>query len=181
MIKFNVASIITCTEVEGPFRRAAIWFQGCDVHCQGCCNPDYQKMKVAHILGMDELLQIILKSKKENAIEGVTFCGGEPTLQVGLASLAKSLRNHGLGTIMFTGHLVESLDDDLVKSIDMIIDGPYIHTESETERKLIGSRNQRIIHVSPRYVESSSWFLNKTGFIDEINLSCGIVINGDAL
>lgn len=52
MIKFNVASINTCTEAEGPYKRLCIWFQGCDIHCKGCCNPDYQPFEARHIMSL---------------------------------------------------------------------------------------------------------------------------------
>ena len=60
MIKFNVASINTCTETEGPYKRLAIWFQGCNIHCKGCCNPDYQPLAAKNILSLEELVAINL-------------------------------------------------------------------------------------------------------------------------
>ena len=68
-MKFNVARIITCSEVEGPFKRLAIWFQGCDILCKGCCNPELQALKKANILNFDQLLNIILNAKKDYDIE----------------------------------------------------------------------------------------------------------------
>ena len=40
----NLASWLPCTEVEGPGKRAALWVQGCDKRCVGCCNPGYLKI-----------------------------------------------------------------------------------------------------------------------------------------
>ena len=67
MIKFNVASINKCTEVEGPFKRLCIWFQGCNIHCIGCCNPDYQALIPKMLFSIDELVNII----KEAVIKSV--------------------------------------------------------------------------------------------------------------
>lgn len=180
-MKFNVARIITCSEVEGPFKRLAIWFQGCDILCKGCCNPELQALKKANILNFDQLLNIILNAKKDYDIEGVTFCGGEPSLQQHLPLLANKLRDLGIGTIMFSGHYIEELPSELVNSMDMILDGPFVLEELETERRLLGSKNQRISLVTNRYKEYINWFFDKKELIEEINLSDVIEINGDAL
>ena len=65
-IKFNVALINTCSEAEGPYKRMAIWFQGCTLNCKGCCNPELQDIKPAHILFLEEIVVIAKESKQEN-------------------------------------------------------------------------------------------------------------------
>ena len=72
MTKFNVASINTCTEAEGPYKRLCIWFQGCNIHCPGCCNPDYQPFEARHIMSLEELMAVIKEAKTRFEIEGVT-------------------------------------------------------------------------------------------------------------
>jgi len=37
----RIADIVRCTEVEGPGKRTAVWFQGCSIRCPDCCNPSY--------------------------------------------------------------------------------------------------------------------------------------------
>ena len=94
MIKFNIATINRCTEVEGPFKRLTIWFQGCNIGCRGCCNPGYQPLISKHIISLDELMDIIAQASKEFGIEGVTYTGGEPTLQQNLPSLTKKSKKN---------------------------------------------------------------------------------------
>lgn len=180
-IKFNVARIITCSEVEGPFKRVAIWFQGCDIGCPGCCNLELQEFTVANIMTFDELLNLIIESKVKYDVEGVTFCGGEPSLQRNLHVLGLRLRELNIGTIMFSGHYVEQLPSELVNSMDMILDGPFIIHKLEKERRLLGSTNQRIIPVTQRYKNQINWFYDKKEMIQEINLAEEIYLNGDAL
>ncbi|MFA6336213.1 MAG: 4Fe-4S cluster-binding domain-containing protein, partial [Bacteroidales bacterium] len=102
----NSVLINLCTDAEGPHKRLAIWFQGCTIGCQGCCNPELQEMKQAHIMSLQEIIDIAQKSKEENAMEGVTFLGGEPTLQKHLAELSNELHNVDLGVILFTGYKI---------------------------------------------------------------------------
>lgn len=72
------------------------------------------------------MLEIIIESKNQNDIEGVTFIGGEPSLQKGLHILALELRKINLGTIMFSGHYLKELSKELINTMDIIIDGPFI-------------------------------------------------------
>jgi len=37
----RIADIVRCTDVEGPGKRTAVWFQGCSIRCPDCCNPSY--------------------------------------------------------------------------------------------------------------------------------------------
>lgn len=179
-IRFNVARLVTCTEVEGPFKRAAVWFQGCNIGCLGCCNSDITSFRIANVITLEELMQVIVKAKQEFGIEGVTFSGGEPTLQLGLEELCRQLHFHRLGIILFTGRLIHELPDSLVKTIDLIIDGPFQLHNLETERRLIGSKNQRLIDISGRYKNDLNWYTTKKEIIEEINVADHIYIHGDA-
>lgn len=180
-IKFNVARIITVSEVEGPFKRMAIWFQGCDIDCFGCCNKELQEFKIANVMSFDQLLELIIETKKTYEIEGVTFCGGEPSLQRHLHLLGLKLRELNIGTIMFSGKYVEQLPKELVNSMDMILDGPFVLSKLEKERRLLGSTNQRIVNITNRYENHLDWFYSKKEMIQEINLSDAMYFNGDAL
>jgi len=73
----NVAAWLPCTQVEGPGRRAAIWLQGCDKRCVGCCNPEFLKFVERNLVSADSVAQQILDAKRDYSIEGVTFLGGE--------------------------------------------------------------------------------------------------------
>jgi anaerobic ribonucleoside-triphosphate reductase activating protein len=61
----NLASWIPCTEVEGPGRRAALWVQGCDKRCIGCCNPGYLKIMERDILSAETMIERLLAAHEE--------------------------------------------------------------------------------------------------------------------
>ena len=181
MIKFNVASINLCTEVEGPYKRLTIWFQGCNIHCEGCCNPDYQALIPKHLVSLDELMGIIQEAQNEFGIEGVTFSGGEPSLQQNLPVLTSKIKELGLGVISFTGHNYEDVKDCFV-GCDVVLDGAYKQAEKETQRRLLGSKNQRIICLTERYKDCiDTWFNSSETKTMEVSLADKIVINGDAV
>ena len=49
----NLASIRLCTESEGPGKRTAVWVQGCQRRCPGCCNPHMQEIRKNKIIGKE--------------------------------------------------------------------------------------------------------------------------------
>ena len=179
--KLNIAYINVCTEAEGPYKRMAIWFQGCNILCEGCCNPELQPIFIAHIMTVQEIVDIALESQKLYGIEGVTFLGGEPTLQEGLCDLAITMAYNGLGTILFTGRTVDSLNKKLVESVDLIIDGKFDEQQIDNARNLIGSKNQRIHMLTDRYKKDMDWFHKVREKRVEINMSqsAELFISGD--
>lgn len=181
MIKFNIACINKCTKAEGPYKRLAIWFQGCDIHCDGCCNKSLQKLSPRHIIPIYELLAVVSDAKDVYGIEGVTYLGGEPTLQQGLAVLSKQIHQLNLGIILFTGKLLEELQPDLLQNIDMVIDGKFEAEHMDNTRNLIGSTNQRMEHITERYKECDDWFLIPRPKLHEVNIGDALYLTGDVL
>lgn len=180
-INFNIAAINQCTEAEGPFKRLAIWFQGCNIQCEECCNPKLFSLKKANIISLDQLIKVIKEAKSNFKIEGVTFLGGEPTMQQGLYELSNSIQKLGLGVLLFTGRVVEELPEELIKNVDLIIDGQFEKDKIDNERNLIGSKNQRLIFISDRYKNSLDWFYSIRPKKVEMNVSEIIFTTGDVL
>jgi anaerobic ribonucleoside-triphosphate reductase activating protein len=178
---FNVARINLCTEAEGPHKRLAIWFQGCTIGCPGCCNPELQEMKTAHIMSLEEIVSIAEKSKQENGIEGVTYLGGEPTIQKYLSELSDELHKIGLGVILFTGYKIKQLKQQLIDSVDLIIDGQFIEKKLDQNRNLVGSTNQTFNHISNRYLNDMAWFTNKRDLQVDVNVSGELLVTGDVV
>ena len=176
---FNIACINQCTEAEGPEKRLAIWFQGCDIRCAGCCNPELFDFKPAHILSLDKTLQIVSEAKDRFGIEGVTYLGGEPSLQQGLCELSNEIRKMGLGVILFTGKDAEEISEKLKASVDLIIDGSFEKENPDKQRNLMGSANQRLVYITERYRSLDKWFYTKRPRRMEINVSDGLFMTGD--
>jgi len=168
-IKFNIAEICLCTEAEGPGRRLAIWFQGCNILCEGCCNIDMQPLIIKHLISNEDLIEIIKESAMKNHLEGVTLLGGEPTIQKGLAHLSHMIKELGMGVILFTGRLVEELPSDLLDAVDLVIDGHYDEFRKDHIRNSIGSINQRMVHITGRYKDMEAWYRSSRPMHVEIN------------
>ncbi len=158
-VMLQVANIVPFTEAEGPGRRFALWFQGCPLRCPGCCNPEYLPYKGGHSVSLSEITGQLKKSVEETGIEGITLLGGEPFAHAeGAATLAKLARSMGLSIMVFTGYHREQLSTiidpataDLLAAIDILVDGPYERDRPDTQRRWIGSTNQRIHFLTSRY------------------------------
>lgn len=178
MNKFNIAYIKLSTKTEGPYNRCCIWFQGCNLRCKGCCNKDLQDFVPKHIVTQDELVDIVKEAKEQFDIEGITLSGGEPSLQKGLIDFNNKIHELGLGIIMFSGLNKNRLDEKLVDSVDLLIDGPFIESEIDDKRILLGSKNKNLSFITDRYKDKENYFNNPVA-IEEIVAEDYIFINGD--
>lgn len=160
MSYLNLASVRTCTESEGPGRRFALWVQGCERRCPGCCNPEMQPIRRNTIVDVQDLIKLIARAQNEESIEGISLIGGEPVLQAeGAADLAQWCHGHGLSVLLFTGYLYDDLlrmndlhVNRLLAATDLLVDGPFIVSEYDEERDWIGSKNQKLWFLSDRYM-----------------------------
>ena len=147
----ELSAIVTDSIVDGPGIRATVFCQGCPHHCEGCHNPETWEFGCGTPMEEQRILEII----RENPLcRGVTFSGGEPFSQAeGFATLAKLLKEQGYEIASYTGFTFEQLlkgtsaQKDLLSSIDILIDGPFILAEKSLEVPFRGSRNQRILDV----------------------------------
>ena len=155
----NIASRICCTEAEGPGRRAALWVQGCDKRCRGCCNPGYLQLTERDLVSASSVLDWLEKAHHEYDLEGVTFLRGEPMLQAqGLSVVAQGAQSMGLSVMVFSGYTTSELDmlnlpgsDELLLCTDVLVDGTYEETLPEYSRRWVGSTNQQFHYLSNRY------------------------------
>ena len=150
----NVADRVPCTEAEGPGKRYALWVQGCPLRCPGCCNPHMLEFIDAEHIEVDRLFREIVATE---GIEGVTFLGGEPFSQAeSLGELARMLREAKLSVMVFSGFTIEQLRQRsdallLLDHVDLLVDGPYLQEQAVSNRRWIGSANQRTHFLSDRY------------------------------
>ena len=155
----NMASRLSCTEAEGRGRRAALWVQGCNKRCRGCCNPAYLQLVERELVSASSVLDWLGNAHHAHDLEGVTFLGGEPMLQAqGLAVVAQGAQSLGLSVMVFSGYTKNELDvlrlpgaDQLLRYTDVLVDGPYEANLPERSRRWVGSTNQQFHYLTARY------------------------------
>lgn len=152
----NVYKILTNTGVEGPGRRFCIWVQGCRKHCKGCFAKDTWAFGVGKDYSTEDIWHEICEQKD---IEGITLLGGEPFEQAqALVELTGRVKQAGLSVVCFTGNTIEELQNsenpfvrELLKNIDLLIDGGFEQENFDLSRPWVGSSNQRYIFLTDFY------------------------------
>lgn len=137
---------------NGPGIRVSLFVQGCNRHCDGCFNPetwDYDKGQIFN----RRIQELFLDLGKEKKITGFSILGGEPLDQdERMLELIKKIKErYPDKTIwMWTGHTYEDLTDkqmEIVKLIDVLVDGPFVISQKCPGKRFRGSMNQRIIDI----------------------------------
>lgn len=147
----DLSGIVSDSIVDGPGIRVCIFCQGCPHHCEGCHNPETWPFGCGTPMEEERLLEIV---RSNPLCRGVTFSGGEPFAQAsGFAKLARMLKETGYEVASYTGFTFEALlhgtpeQKELLQTIDILIDGPFVQAEKSLELIFRGSRNQRILDV----------------------------------
>lgn len=138
--------------VNGYGLRAVLWTQGCPNHCPGCQNPETWDFNAGFLVDVDEIKEHLRAFKGQT---GITFCGGEPFVQPeACKTIADWCRDElGWDVWSFSGFTYEQIlkmgeaEIAFLKSLDALIDGPFILAERDLTLKFRGSRNQRLLHL----------------------------------
>ncbi|MFV0485534.1 MAG: anaerobic ribonucleoside-triphosphate reductase activating protein [Candidatus Saccharimonadales bacterium] len=137
--------------VNGPGLRAVIWTQGCRQRCPGCQNPETWGEEAGKLVKIEDVKEQLRNLKGQS---GLTFCGGEPLLQAeACREIAEFAKNElGWSVWSFTGLVFEKLPKDgpvgeYIKSLNALIDGPFIQAKRDLSLKWRGSSNQRLLHL----------------------------------
>lgn len=153
----NIAGIVTDSIVDGPGIRTAIFCQGCPHHCPGCHNPETWEFGVGSDMTIEDIVAYI---KRNPLCRGVTFSGGEPFAQAGaFTRLAEVLHDEGYEIASYSGYTFEELLDgtpvqqELLRNIDVLIDGRFILAEKSLTLNFRGSRNQRVLNMKESLIE----------------------------
>lgn len=161
----KLAGIENSSIVDGPGIRYTLFCQGCIHNCLGCHNKNTHSLDGGKYYDIDEIACDIQNLK---LIDGITISGGEPFLQASkLIKLidkikekekdnnSKSVKySRKLNIILYTGYTLEEVKNgnyfttELLKRVDLLIDGRFIEEEKDLTLSFRGSKNQKIIPLS---------------------------------
>ena len=138
---------------NGPGVRVSIFFQGCLFHCKGCFNPETWDFNGGKEFN-DDVINHILNLCASDVISGLSILGGEPLNPqniLGTTKLAKAFKEkYPEKTIwLWSGYLFDEYihDKEIVRYVDVIVDGQFKIDLSSPLLKYKGSSNQRVIDV----------------------------------
>lgn len=145
-----ILRIIEETMVDGPGIRTAIYAAGCTHRCPGCHNPQSWDIRAGQRMSMEEILSPILG----DPFADVTFTGGDPMMQPeGFTELARAIKKRSEKNIWcYTGYLFEEVirmpaQAEMLKYIDVLVDGPFVQDLRDEQLRFRGSSNQRLVDV----------------------------------
>ena len=146
---------------NGPGIRVSLFTQGCSIHCPGCFNKSIWSYDGGQ-KWTSEIESQFLSLCSPSYISGISILGGEPLSFQNfeeLKKLFKSFRKlYPEKTIwMWTGYEFEMLNKEqleVVKLVDVLVDGPWVKKLADLSLKFKGSSNQRIINVKKTLKEN---------------------------
>ena len=162
----NYSKIDFISVVDGIGCRVSLFVSGCRNHCDECFNPETWNFDYGQLFTEIEENEIIEACKKPY-ISGLTVLGGEPweeenqkALLPFIEKFKKECPNKNIW--MFTGYVwdkdlvpggkkyVEGVTDNILKYVDVLVDGPFIKELKDLSLKFRGSINQRLLTKEDR-------------------------------
>lgn len=152
---------------NGDGLRVVLWLSGCSHHCYQCQNPQTWNPN-SGIPFDNEVKQEIFNELSKGYISGITLTGGDPLYKDNLNDvlfLLKQIRIlYPTKTIwLYTGYTLEQILHpllintipteeeekriDIIKMVNVLVDGPYIDAQRDITLKWRGSANQRVINI----------------------------------
>lgn len=165
----NYLGISKCSIADGPGVRVVLWVSGCNIHCQGCQNPNSWDFSAGDIFD-EAAKERLFEALNHSWVKGLTLSGGHPlefeNLQ-DIDALIQEVRErfpdkdiwlytgYELNTNNFTTIIKGLTRQDtqhnyicrILNNCDVVVDGPYIESLRDVSLKFRGSSNQRIIDV----------------------------------
>ena len=144
---------------NGPGVRVSIFMQGCTFNCKNCFNPETHSFDGGKEF-TDETINRVLELCSNENIEGLSILGGEPMHPKnidGTTRLAKFFKEKYPNKTLWawSGFLYETLmDKEILKYLDVLVDGQYVDELSNPLLKWQGSSNQRVIDVQKSLKEN---------------------------
>lgn len=145
---------------DGPGVRVSIFMQGCSFHCENCFNPETHDFMGGKEFTEDTINHVLTLCEKDT-IQGLSILGGEPMHPKnieGTTKLAKAFKEKFPNKTLWiwTGFLFdkELKDQEVLKYIDVLVDGQYIDKLRNPKLKYCGSSNQRVIDI-PRSLKEN--------------------------
>ena len=150
-MKYNVIRKMDIS--NGPGVRVSVFMQGCEFHCKNCFNPETWSFDGGKEFTQESIDKVMELCGKDH-IKGLSILGGEPMHPKNIEAttkLAKEFKqkypNKSLWVWSGFNFDKDLKDKEVVKYIDVLVDGRYVDELHDPTLKWKGSSNQRVINV----------------------------------
>ena len=137
---------------NGEGLRVVLWVSGCDHKCEGCQNPITWNPNDGVLFDVAAKAELYAQLEK-TYISGITFSGGDPLYDANreeVTALAKEIAERfPEKTIwLYTGYYYEEEKHlEIMKYIDVLVDGPYEQENRDDKLHWCGSSNQHVLYL----------------------------------
>lgn len=157
------AGIIKNDFASAPKTCLTFFTQGCPYRCKGCHNPETWDFDGGKEFTPDTMADIIKSISANGIMRDLCVMGGEPLCDENVFLTAMVISEvkaayPDIKVYIWTGntfeHLIKSNTtriDNILKSADYLIDGPYEEAERDITLFMRGSRNQRVIDLKETF------------------------------
>ena len=158
----NYGNIKKCDSANGLGVRISLFVSGCTNHCKGCFQPETWEFDYG-TLYTEETQNSILKELGASYYTGLSILGGEPFEPCNQIEIVKLVREFKSmypekNIWMWTGFTYDkdlipggcrytSVTDEILNSIDVLVDGRFVEELKTLTIPFRGSSNQRIIDM----------------------------------
>ena len=145
---------------NGPGVRVSVFMQGCSFHCKNCFNKETWDFDGGKEF-TDNTINEIIALCSQGHIKGLSILGGEPMHPKNIeatSKLAKAFKEScpNKNIWVWSGFLFDKdlKDKEVLKYIDVLVDGLYVDEKRDPTLKWRGSSNQRVIDVGKSLQEN---------------------------
>lgn len=145
-------NISTDDMLNGDGLRVVLWVSGCEHRCKNCQNPlTWDKNDGLEI--DENVYKELYTELNKKYISGITLSGGDPLAKFNREDTTKLVKNirdrYKEKTIwIYTGYKYEDIKNlEVMKYIDVLVDGKFIDELKDVSVPWKGSTNQRVIDI----------------------------------
>lgn len=153
----NYATIKPLDIANGLGLRVSLFVSGCRNHCKGCFNPETWRFDYGEKFTKKVEDEIISKLSVD-FIDGLSLLGGDPFEPENVKALLPFVKRVKAllpsKTIWcYTGYTYESIchrqngNAELLKYIDVLVDGKFVEEQKDINCRFCGSKNQRLLKL----------------------------------
>lgn len=161
MLRYH--DITKCDLKNGMGIRVVLWVSHCEHYCKGCHNPQTWS-KDGGIPFDEDAKREIFEELEKDYVTGLTLSGGDPLSLINrdellplIAEIKEKYPDKDIWA--YTGYTWEEVKDtEIVKLIDVLVDGKFVQELSTPSPKWCGSTNQRLIDVQKSLEKNVIYF-----------------------
>ncbi len=158
----HIGEIITADSANGSGIRVSVFVSGCTNRCKGCFQPETWDFEYGRPY-TQEIEDGIMSELAKSYYDGLTILGGEPfepSNQREIVRLIRRVRTElpDRNIWIYTGFSYDQdlipggcryieCTDEILDSIDVLVDGRFILEQKSISLVFRGSENQRIIDM----------------------------------